>query len=158
MTFVIILFAINTAISYERGTVYNNQYSLYFDAIIKNPNHTRVLYNMAIAYYDNKEYEKSLELLNKLSRVNPSYNRELVWFITGKNHEFLNDKETAKQYYMKAFLLAPNNQEFLDKFISMFPSVDNALYYLLQNTKSLDNEIFVSFQQYQKSKNNIEIK
>lgn len=158
MTFIIILFAINTAISYERGTVYNNQYSLYFDAIIKNPNHTRVLYNMAIAYYDNKEYEKSLELLNKLSRVNPSYNRELVWFITGKNHEFLNDKETAKQYYMKAFLLAPNNQEFLDKFISMFPSVDNALYYLLQNTKSLDNEIFVSFQQYQKSKNNIEIK
>ena len=72
--------------------------------------------------------------------------------------KFLNDKETAKQYYMKAFLLAPNNQEFLDKFISMFPSVDNALYYLLQNTKSLDNEIFVSFQQYQKSKNNIEIK
>ena len=36
---------------------------------------------------------------------------------------------------MKAFLLSPDNQEFLDKFISMFPSADNALYYLLTNTK-----------------------
>jgi len=156
--FITILFTINTAISYERGIVYNNQYSLYHDAIIKNPNHSRVLYNMAIAYYDNKEYEKSLELLKKLSIINPSYNREFVWFITGKDYEFLNDKENSKKYYMKAFLLAPHNREFLDKFISMFPSVDNALYYLLTNTKRLDNEILVSFQQYQKSKNNIEIK
>ena len=158
MTFIIILFVINTGISYDRGNVYNNQYSLYFDAIIKNPNHPRALYNMAVAYYDNKEYKKSIELLDKLSDINPSYNRELSWFITGKNYEALNDKETSKKYYMKAFLLAPKNQEFLDKFISMFPSVDNALYYVLQNTKSVDNEIILSFQQYQNSKNTIEIK
>ena len=145
MVFVIILFVINTAISYDRGIVYNNQYSLYLDAINKNPNHSRTIYNMAVAYYDNKEYEKSLKLLEKLSNINPSYNRELVWFITGKNYEFLNDKETAKKYYMKAFLLSPNNQEFLDKFISMFSSVDNALYYVLKNTKSLDTEIISSF-------------
>ena len=158
MVFIIILFIINTAISYDRAIIYNNQYSLYLDAINKNPNHSRVLYNMAIAYYDNKEYENSLELLNKLSNINPSYNRELVWFITGKNYESLNDKETAKKYYMKAFILSQNNEEFLDKFISMFPSVDNALYYILQNTKSLDNEIILTFQQYQKSKNTVEVK
>ena len=156
--FVIILFSVNTAISYCRGIVYNNQYSLYSDAINKSPNHSRVLYNMAVAYYDNKEYEKSLELLNKLSSINPSYNRELVWFITGKNYELLNDKEASKKYYMKAFLLSPDNQEFLDKFISMFPSVDNALYYLLNNTKSLDNDAVLSFQQYQNSRNTLEIK
>jgi tetratricopeptide (TPR) repeat protein len=158
ITFVILLFAINTAISYDRGNVYNNQYSLYYDAIIKNPNHPRILYNMAIAYYDNKEYEKSLELLNKLSSIKPSYKREIVWFIMGKNYEQLKDKETAKKYYMKAFLLSPKNQELLDKFVSMFPSVDNSLYYLLNNTNSLDDEVFITFQEYQKSKNTVEIK
>lgn len=158
MVFIIILFAINTAISYDRGNVYNNQYSLYLDAISKNSNHSRIIYNMAIAYYDNKEYENSLKLLDKLSNINPSYSRELVWFMTGKNYESLNDNETAKKYYMKAFLLSPHNQELLDKFISMFNSVDNALYYLLNNTNSLDDEIIKSFQEYKKSKNTVEIK
>ena len=88
---------------------------------------------MAVAYYENKEYEKSLELLNRLSVIDPNYNRELVWFIMGKNYKDLNDNETAKQYYMKSFLLAPQNQDFLDEFISMFSSVDSALYYLLNN-------------------------
>jgi tetratricopeptide (TPR) repeat protein len=155
ISFVIMLFVINTAISYDRGIVYNNQYYLYFDAIVKNPNHPRVLYNMAFAYFENKEYEKSLELLNKLSNINPSYNRELVWFVMGRNYKALNDYDKTKQYYMKAFLLAPQNQDFLDEFISMFPSVDNALYYLLNNTKSLDDEIILSFQQYQNSKNTV---
>jgi tetratricopeptide (TPR) repeat protein len=158
ITFVILLFIVNTAISYDRGTVYNNQYSLYYDAILKNPNHPRALYNMAVAYYDNKKYEKSLELLNRLSIINPSYNKELVWFITGNNYKSLKDNETAKQYYMKVFLLVPQNQEFLDGFISMFPSVESALYYLLNNTKSLDDEIILSFQQYQKSQNTVEVK
>ena len=158
ISFIILLLIVNTAISYDRGIVYNNQYSLYFDAIIKNPNHPRALYNMAIAYYDNKEYEKSLDLLNRLSNINPSYNRELVWFIMGHNYKALKNNELAKQYYMKVFLLAPQNQDFLDVFISMFPSVDSALYYLLNNTKSLDDEIILSFQQYQKSQNTVEIK
>ena len=156
--FIILLFVTNTTISYERGKVYNNQYTLYFDAVIKNPNHPRALYNMAVAYYDNKEYEKSLDLLENLRKLNPSYNRELVWFIMGKNYKELKDNETAKKYYMKAFLISSQNQEFLDEFISMFPSVDSALYYLLNNTKTLDDEIILSFQQYQKSKNTVEIK
>ncbi|MCR4662585.1 MAG: tetratricopeptide repeat protein [Endomicrobiaceae bacterium] len=156
--FVIILFSINAAISYERGTVYNNQYSLYSDAILKNPNHTRSLYNMAIAYYDNKEYEKSIEMLNRLSDIDPNYKREFVWFIMGNNYEALNDKDLSKKYYMKALLLSPKNQDFLDKFISMFSSVDNSLYYLLNNTKSLDEETILSVQQYQKSKNTVEVK
>ena len=158
ISFIIILFVINTAISYDRGTVFNNQYSLYFDAITKNPNHPRALYNMAVAYYGNKEYEKSLALLDRLSSINPNYNRESVWFITGKNYKDLKDNEKAKEYYMKAFLLAPQNQDFLDEFILMFPSVDRALYYLLNNTKTLDDEIISSFQQYQKSKNTVEVK
>ena len=108
--------------------------------------------------FDNKEYEKSLDLLNRLSNINPSYNRELVWFIMGHNYKALKNNELAKQYYMKVFLLAPQNQDFLDVFISMFPSVDSALYYLLNNTKSLDDEIILSFQQYQKSQNTVEIK
>ena len=158
ISFIIILFVINTAISYDRGTVFNNQYSLYFDAITKNPNHPRALYNMAVAYYGNKEYEKSLALLDRLSSINPNYNRESVWFITGKNYKDLKDNEKAKEYYMKSFLLAPQNQDFLDEFILMFPSVDRALYYLLNNTKTLDDEIISSFQQYQKSKNTVEVK
>lgn len=158
ISFIIILFVVNTAISYDRGTVFNNQYSLYFDTITKNPNHPRAVYNMAVAYYENKEYEKSIELLNKLSTINPSYNKELVWFIMGKNYKDLKDNKKAKEYYMKAFLLAPKNQEFLDEFISMFTSVDSALYYLLNNTKTLDDEIILSFRQYQKSKNTVEVK
>ena len=113
---------------------------------------------MAVAYSNNKEYSKSLDLLNKLSYENPNYNRDLVWFIMGSDYENLNDNESAKKYYMKAFLLNSKNQEFLDKFISMFTSVDNALYYLLNNTNSLDNKIILSFQQYKKSKNTVEIK
>ena len=158
ISFIIILFVVNTAISYDRGTAFNNQYSLYLDAITKNPNHPRALYNMAVAYYGNKEYEKSLALLDRLSSINPNYNRESVWFITGKNYKDLKDNEKAKEYHMKAFLLAPQNQDFLDEFISMFHSVDSALYYFLNNTKTLDDEIISSFQQYQKSKNTVEVK
>ena len=113
---------------------------------------------MAVAYYGNKEYEKSLALLDRLSSINPNYNRESVWFITGKNYKDLKDNEKAKEYHMKAFLLAPQNQDFLDEFISMFHSVDSALYYFLNNTKTLDDEIISSFQQYQKSKNTVEVK
>lgn len=152
------LFALNTALSYDRGLVYNNQYSLYFDAMMKNPRNIRVLYNMSVAYLDNKEYQKSLDLLNKLIELNPNYIRESVWFLMGMNYDGLDDKKQAKYYYLKSFLLAPQNQEFVDKFISIFPSVDDALYYLLNNTKSLDKEIILTIQDYQKSKNTTEIK
>ncbi len=143
------LFMINIFISYQRGRIYANQYYLYSDAIIRAPGNIRVLYNMSVAYFENKEYEKAINTLNTLMAVNPVYMRDKVWLITGMSYDKLNNKEKALQYYHKAFLLNPKNEEISGKFISCFVSSRQAFQYLLKHTKKINSAVVSVFQQYQ---------
>jgi hypothetical protein len=43
----------------SKSLVYANQYTLYKDAVLKNPQNVRTSYNMAVAYIANQEYENA---------------------------------------------------------------------------------------------------
>lgn len=117
--------------------------------MLKAPNNIRVLYNMSVAYFDNKEYEKTIETLNKLISINPVYMRDKVWFIMGMSYDNLNNRQQAIKYYHKAFLLNPENKEISDKFICSFDSVQQAFQYMIKHTKKINNTIISVFQTYQ---------
>ena len=147
--FLSFLFITNIFISYQRAVTYKNQYYLYYDAILKTPNNIRVLYNMSVAYFDNKEYEKTIETLNKLMSINPVYMRDKVWFIMGMSYDNLNNRRQAIKYYHKAFLLNPENKEISDKFINSFDSCQQAFQYMITHTKKVNDTIISVFQTYQ---------
>lgn len=147
--FLSVLFITNMFISYQRAVTYKNQYYMYYDAMLKTPDNIRVLYNMSVAYFDNKEYEKAIETLNKLISINPVYMRDKVWFIMGMSYDNLNNRQQAIRCYHKAFLLNPENKEISDKFICSFDSVHQAFQYMIKHTKKINNTIILTFQTYQ---------
>ncbi|MFA7074066.1 MAG: hypothetical protein WC234_02620 [Endomicrobiaceae bacterium] len=146
--FIICLFLLYTVISYQRGRSYSNAYSLYSDAIIKNPDNIRTAYNMGVAYFYNGEYDKAVIEFGRVGRLNPSYMRDKIWFLTGISYEERNNLGLARRYYYKAFLLNPLDDEIAYKFINSFDSADKAKDYVLLNTARLNDNIYNAFQKY----------
>lgn len=148
--FVIGLFSLYVIISYQRGESYNNSYTLYSDAIVKNPNNIRTIYNMGVAYFSNEEYDKAILEFNKVSKINPIYMRDKIWFLTAMSYDKQNNKNSAQQYYYKAFLLNPLDDEIADNFIYSFSSFEEAKKYILAHTVRLDDNIYTALQKRSK--------
>ena len=141
-----LFFLTNIFISYTRCKVYSNQYFLYSDTMTKYSTNIRVLYNMAVAYFYNNEFEKSIEIMNKLIKINPIYNRDKVWYIQALAYEKLNDKDNALKYYQKAFLLSPDNKDVIEDFIRYFGDTKKFLEYICKNTIKISNKHLLSIQ------------
>lgn len=141
-----LFFLTNIFISYTRCKVYSNQYFLYSDAMTKYSTNIRVLYNMAVAYFDNNEFEKSIEIMNKLIKINPIYNRDKVWYIQALAYEKLNDKDNALKYYQKAFLLSPDNKDLVENFVKYFGNTKETLEYVCKNTTKISNKHILAIQ------------
>lgn len=146
--FIACLFLLYTVISYQRGESYSNAYALYSDAIIKNPDNIRTAYNMGVAYFYNGEYDKAVIEFGRVGRLNPSYMRDKIWFLTGMSYEKQNNIDLARRYYYKAFLLNPLDDEIAYKFINSFDSADKAKDFVLLNTVRLNDNIYDAFQKY----------
>ncbi len=144
--FLIILFLIYGFISFQRGIVYSNQYNLYYDASLKNPDNIRVAYNMAVAYLANGEYKEAIKQFEKVSLINPVYKRENVWLLTGEAYELSGDKEHAQKYYLKAFLINSSDFDVSNKFVDSFESPELAKKYLLRNTSKISREMLLNFE------------
>ena len=148
--FIISLFALFTIISYQRGEDFRNSYTLYSDAIIKNPNNIRTVYNMGVAYFSNGEYDKAISEFVKISKINPVYMRDKIWLLTAMSYDEQNNKNLAQQYYYKAFLLNPLDDEIRDNFIYSFTSFEEAKKYILTNTVRLNDNIYTALQKRSK--------
>jgi tetratricopeptide (TPR) repeat protein len=139
-TFVIILFSMYALISYQRGKVYNNQYALYKDAVSKNSQNVRTAYNMAVAYVANKEFNNAIKQFDDVIKINPIYRRDQVWLLTAISYESLGQKDLAKKYYYKAFLLNYKDSNIFKQFEESFNDISQAKQYLILNTVRLDKE------------------
>ncbi len=135
-----LLFMTNTFVSYTRCKIYSNQYLLYSDAMSKYPTNIRVLYNMAVAYFDNNEFEKSIETMNKLTEINNVYKRDRVWYIQALSYEKLNDKDNAIKYCQKSFLLNPDNKDVVESLVGYFGSTKKTLEYVYKNTTKISDK------------------
>ncbi|MDD5021265.1 MAG: hypothetical protein PHR82_03890 [Endomicrobiaceae bacterium] len=144
--FVIILFSIYALISYQRAKVYSNQYTLYQDAVSKNSQNVRTAYNMAVAYVANKEFNNAIKQFDDVIKINPIYRRDQVWLLTAMSYESLGQKDLAKKYYHKAFLLHHADKYIITRFIETFNSFQEAKQYLVLNTVRLDKQALANFE------------
>ena len=135
-----LLFMTNTFVSYTRCKIYSNQYLLYSDAMSKYPTNIRVLYNMAVAYFDKNECEKSIETMNKLTEINNVYKRDRVWYIQALSYEKLNDKDNAIKYCQKSLLLNPDNKDVVESLVGYFGSTKKTLEYVYKNTTKISDK------------------
>lgn len=149
--FFIFLFLIYSFISYQRGLVYANQYTLYKDAVLKNPQNVRTSYNMAVAYIANQEYENAIKQFDNVVKINPLYRRDQVWFLSGLSYESLGERDLARKYYHKAFLLNNSDKNVIKKFTESFGNIQEAKQYLFSNTFKLDKQAFFNFEENTKN-------
>lgn len=143
--FVIVLLSIYALISYQRGKVYSNQYTLYQDAVSKNSQNVRTAYNMGVAYIANKEFENAIKQFDNVIKINPIYRRDQVWLLTAISYESLGQKDLAKKYYHKAFLLNHKDNNIVVKFKESFNNISQAKQYIILNTVRLDKEALSNF-------------
>jgi len=137
--------SIYAMISYQRGKVYSNQYTLYQDAVSKNSQNVRTAYNMGVAYIANKEFENAIKQFDNVIKINPIYRRDQVWLLTAISYESLGQKDLAKKYYHKAFLLNHKDNNIVAKFKESFNDISQAKQYLILNTVRLDKEVLANF-------------
>ncbi len=144
--FVVFLFSIFALISYQRGKVYSNQYTLYQDALLKNPQNVRTAYNMGVAYIANKEFANAISQFADVAKINPIYRRDQVWLLTAISYEALGQKESAKKYYHKALLLNHKDGNIVQKFKEAFDDINQAKQYFVENTARVDKETLFHFE------------
>ncbi len=58
-------------LAYQRNAVWRSPVSLWEDAVQKSPLKDRPYINLGMAYYDQKEYERALEVLNRAVEISP---------------------------------------------------------------------------------------
>lgn len=145
-TFVVVLFSIYALISYQRGNVYSNQYTLYQDAVSKNSQNVRTAYNMGVAYIANKEFTNAIKQFDDVIKINPIYRRDQVWLLTAISYDSLGQKDLAKKYYYKAFLLNHKDSNIVGKFKEAFDDIHQAKQYFITNTVRVDKETLIHFE------------
>jgi tetratricopeptide (TPR) repeat protein len=89
----------------KRNSVFDDSYSLYSDAVRYVPDNIRVRYNLGLANMLRKNSRKAINEFEEVTRLNPFYKRNDVWFLTGVCYEQMGDYTRAKQYCKKGTLL-----------------------------------------------------
>ncbi len=95
IVFILLILGFAAIGSLHRLPVWKNSESLWLDAINKAPKMRRSYFNLAGHYFDNREYEKTVVILNKYIELNPNdfmgYSKlRQTYFLMGLNDEAAN--------------------------------------------------------------------
>ena len=99
----------NRGNSYERLGNYKLAYDDYMKALERDPNNYTALYGLSMIYSskDYKDYQKSVDILEKLIKWYPKY--APLYFDLGWNYDLLGQYDTSIIYYKKVLELNPQN-------------------------------------------------
>ncbi len=93
---------------YKAGK-YDEALKKYTDAQVEDPNAVSLYYNMGNAFYQKKEYDKSIELYKKSSADTDKNLAENSLYNTGNSCFRMNKFEEAIKYYINALKLKPDD-------------------------------------------------
>jgi tetratricopeptide (TPR) repeat protein len=93
-----------------RNHIFRNGFALCRDAVTHAPSNVRVNYNLGIEYLVRNEFNKAIEQFELVSRLNPFFKRDDVWYCMGMCYKELGDMENAKKYLLRAVLLSRNRE------------------------------------------------
>lgn len=111
LVILLVIAAVNTALTYERNKIWKNEYTLWSDCLAKSPNKARVNNEIGTASAEQGRYEKALEYLDKAINLNPQYaepyyNRGTVYGRLGQYQRTIDDCSEAlrlKPDYVNAY-------------------------------------------------------
>ena len=89
-----------TALTWQRNTIWANEFTLWHDVIRKSPNKARGYYNLGNAYYANGQYDEADKLYERAVLLNPHYVRAYnnLGVIAEKEKKY----ERAIKFYQEA--------------------------------------------------------
>ncbi len=111
LVILLVIAAINTALTYERNKVWKNEYTLWSDCLAKSPGKARVNNEIGTACAERGQYEKAISFLDKAISLNPNYaepyyNRGTVYGRLGQYQRTVDDCSEAlrlKPDYVNAY-------------------------------------------------------
>ncbi|MCB4792012.1 MAG: tetratricopeptide repeat protein [Elusimicrobia bacterium] len=99
-----ILFAF-AVITLQRNHVFRDSYALYQEAVNHAPKNIRAHFNFAIANMTNGNFKIALNEFESVSRLNPIFKRDDVWYLMGICYKELNNPAMAKLFFSKSLLI-----------------------------------------------------
>ncbi len=94
------------ALGWQRNAVWQDEYSLWSDAVDKAPNSFRALSNLGLAQLERGDLEAARQTLERALDLNPEYGR--TWSNMGLVYEELGAYDRAESAYRKAVALRPD--------------------------------------------------
>lgn len=92
--------------AYMRNGVWNNEVTLYEDAVAKSPAKERVRYNLAWAYHRTGELDKAIEQYNEALRLDPEKNK--THYNLGLIYRDRGEKPLAERHFTEALRIKPD--------------------------------------------------
>ncbi|PKN51638.1 MAG: hypothetical protein CVU55_11925 [Deltaproteobacteria bacterium HGW-Deltaproteobacteria-13] len=106
MIILLLIAAVNTALTYQRNKIWKNDYTLWSDCLTKSPKKARVNNALGFALFKNNEFEKAIYYYNKASLLSPDYFQP--YYNRGNVYAKLGKDQPAIENFNKAITLQPD--------------------------------------------------
>ncbi|PKL14978.1 MAG: hypothetical protein CVV49_22180 [Spirochaetae bacterium HGW-Spirochaetae-5] len=106
MIILLLIAAVNTALTYQRNKIWKNDYTLWSDCLKKSPKKARVNNNFGLAMSENNEFEKAIYYYNKASLLSPDY--VLPYYNRGNAYAQMGQYQRAIEDFNKTISLKPD--------------------------------------------------